>query len=102
MRDSKSKQLDEQVMGRVRRNPRLLDFERLSDEAQQLAMTSWVWGIIPEDLKKAFGVKLWQDSKVITDEIKIKTTRLTTLGKKVAFDLATFLGEQPVVSAPTT
>lgn len=27
MRDSKSKQLDEQVMGRVRRNPRLLDFE---------------------------------------------------------------------------
>jgi len=102
MRDSKSKQLDEQVMGRVRRNPRLLDFERLSDEAQQLAMTSWVWGIIPEDLKKAFGVKLWQDSKVITDEIKIKTTRLTTLGKKVAFDLATFLGEQPVVSAPTS
>lgn len=52
IRDSKSKQLDEQVIGRVRRNPRLLDFENLSDEAQKLAMTSWVWGIIPEDGKK--------------------------------------------------
>ena len=29
VRDTQSKQLDEQVMGRVRRNPRLLDFENL-------------------------------------------------------------------------
>ena len=39
VRDTQSKQLDEQVMGRVRRNPRLLDFEQLSKEAQELAMT---------------------------------------------------------------
>jgi len=102
MRDSKSKQLDEQVMGRVRRNPRLLDFERLSDEAQTLAMTSWIWGIIPEELKKAFAVKLQQDSHFITDEIKIKITRLNSLGKKASFDLAAFLCDQPVVSAPTS
>ena len=58
IRDTKSKQLDEQVMGRVRRNPRLLDFETLSVSAQNLAMTAWVWGIIPEDAgKRVFRVK---------------------------------------------
>ena len=94
MRDSKSKQLDEQVMGRVRRNPRLLDFETLSEEAQKLAMTAWIWGIIPEDLRKSFGVKLWQDSNIITDELKIKTTRLKPLTKKAEFNLTTFLKNQ--------
>ena len=102
MRDSKSKQLDEQVMGRVRRNPRLLDFESLSEDAQKLAMTAWIWGIVPEDLRKSFGVKLWQDSDIITDEIKIKTTRLKPLTKKASFNLATFLKEQSVVSAPSS
>ncbi len=102
MRDSKSKQLDEQVMGRVRRNPRLLDFETLSEEAQKLAMTAWVWGIVPEDLKKSFGVKLWQDNNIITSEIKIKTTRLKPLTKKASFNLAKFLKEQPTVSAPSS
>jgi type III restriction enzyme len=102
VRDSKSKQLDEQVMGRVRRNPRLLDFETLSEEAQKLAMTAWIWGIVPEDMRKTFGVKLWQDSKMITDEIKIKTTRLKPLTKKVDFDLETFLRQQPAVSAPSS
>ncbi|MCC7522329.1 DEAD/DEAH box helicase family protein [Candidatus Uhrbacteria bacterium] len=102
MRDSKSKQLDEQVMGRVRRNPRLLDFEELGEEAQKLAMTAWIWGIVPEDLRKSFGVKLWQDSKIITDEIRIKTTRLKPLTKKTSFNLATFLREQAVVPAPSS
>ena len=102
MRDSKSKQLDEQVMGRVRRNPRLLDFESFSEDAQKLAMTAWIWGIVPEDLRKSFGVKLWQDSKIITDEIKIKTTRLKPLTKKVSFNLATFLKKKSVVSAPSS
>lgn len=102
VRDSKSKQLDEQVMGRVRRNPRLLDFESLEDEAQKLAMTAWIWGIIPEDLRKSYGVKLWQDSDIITNEIKIKTTRLKPLTKKASFNLTTFLKEQSAVSAPTS
>ena len=102
MRDSHSKQLDEQVMGRVRRNPRLLDFESLPEDAQKLAMTAWIWGIVPEDLRKSFGVKLWQDSKIITDGIKIKTTRLKPLTKKAKFNLATFLNEQPAVPAPSS
>lgn len=102
MRDSQSQQLDEQVMGRVRRNPRLLDFETLGEEAQRLAMTAWVWGIVPEDLRKSFGVKLWQDSSIITDEIKIKTTRLKPLVKKASFNLVTFLKGQPTISAPSS
>lgn len=102
MRDSKSKQLDEQVMGRVRRNPRLLDFESLSEDAQKLAMTAWIWGIVPEDPRKSFGVKLWQDSEIITDEIKIKTTRLKPLIKKASFNLTTFLKKQSVVPAPSS
>jgi len=102
IRDVHSKQLDEQVMGRVRRNPRLLDFETLSEEAQKLAMTAWIWGIVPEDLRKSFGVKLWQDSEIITHEIKIKTTRLKPLTKKASFNLATFLKVQPVVPAPSS
>ncbi|MCL2085582.1 DEAD/DEAH box helicase family protein [Candidatus Saccharibacteria bacterium] len=102
MRDSKSKQLDEQVMGRVRRNPRLLDFETLSEEAQSLAMTSWIWGIVPEDLKKSFGVKLWQDSDIITDEIKVKTIRLKKLNEKRDFELTDFLERQPAVNAPSS
>jgi len=101
-RRSRSRQLDEQVMGRVRRNPRLLDFESLPEDAQKLAMTAWIWGIVPEDLRKSFGVKLWQDSNIITDEIKIKTTRLKTLTKKSSFNLTTFLKKQSVVSAPSS
>ena len=102
MRDSKSKQLDEQVMGRVRRNPRLLDFETLSDEAKELAMTAWIWGIIPEDLRKSFGVKLWQDSDIITNEIKIKTTRLKELSQKSAFKVSDFLARQEKINAPSS
>lgn len=102
MRDSKSKQLDEQVMGRVRRNPRLLDFDTLSDEAKELAMTAWIWGIIPEDLRKTFDVKLWQDSNIITDEVRIKTTKLKELSQKTSFKLAEFLLQQEKVSAPTS
>lgn len=102
MRDSKSKQLDEQVMGRVRRNPRLLDFDTLSEEAQELAMTSWIWGIIPEELKRTFGVRLWQDSDIITNEIKVKTTRLKSLSKKSSFNLNSFLKKQEKINASSS
>lgn len=102
MRDSRSKQLDEQVMGRVRRNPRLLDYETLSDEAKELAMTAWVWGIIPDELKKTFGVKLHQDSDIITNEIKIKTTIIKELSQKASFDIEGFLKSQERIVAPSS
>ncbi|MDR2652103.1 MAG: DEAD/DEAH box helicase family protein [Prevotellaceae bacterium] len=94
VRDARSEQLNEQVMGRVRRNPRLLDFETLSEDAQNLAMTAWVWGVQPNDGKKFFGVKLWDEPEDITENIKIKVTKLKSLTSKVDFDLHTFLSNQ--------
>ncbi|MBR3815740.1 MAG: DEAD/DEAH box helicase family protein [Clostridia bacterium] len=99
VRDSQSQQLDEQVMGRVRRNPRLLDFETLSVEAQKLATTAWIWGVIPEKQKKVFGVRLWDEPEDITEEFKLNITKLKTLEKKPGFDIDSFLGTQPTISA---
>ncbi len=97
IRDSKSKQLDEQVMGRVRRNPRLLDFEKLSEEAQKLAMTSWIWGIVPQELRKSFKVKLNGNvnKNLITDDLKIKITQLKPLTKRKSFNIEEIIQTLP-------
>lgn len=95
VRDSQSKQLDEQVMGRVRRNPRLLDFEKLSDEAKDLASTAWIWGIKPDSMKKIMPVKLWKLGNVnIQEQIRVKTTKLTDLTDKIDFDIHKFMESQ--------
>jgi len=94
VRDTQSKQLDEQVVGRVRRNPRLLDFETLDTKAQQLAMTAWVWGVKSDEQKKVFGVKLWDEPYETTDNFKVKITKLKTLTEKKDFDLTLFLEKQ--------
>jgi type III restriction enzyme len=98
VRDTQSKQLDEQVIGRVRRNPRLLDFENLSDKAKQLAMSAWIWGVKSEEQKKVFGVKLWDEPQETINNIKIKVTKLKSL-IKTDFNLNTFLSKQ---EEPTT
>ena len=88
VRDTKSKQLDEQVMGRVRRNPRLLDFETLPVEARKLAMTAWVWGIKPENMPRTYSVNLWKElNSEKTTNIRVTTTRLACLTEKRGFDV---------------
>lgn len=99
VRDSKSKQLDEQVMGRVRRNPRLLDFDTLSPEAQKIALTAWVWGIIPETEKKVFRVKLWDEPEDITENLQLRVTRLKELDKKEDFNVTEYLSSRPKISS---
>ena len=94
IRDTQSEQLDEQVIGRVRRNPRLLDFEYLDEEAQKLALTAWVWGIMPEGKKKIYNVKLYEKQGDIQNEFQLYTTRLKDLTKKKDFDLSSFLADQ--------
>jgi len=94
IRETQSEQLDEQVMGRVRRNPRLLDFENLDEEAKELALTSWIWGNQPKDGKKVRNVKLYEESSDITNNIKIKTTKLKLLSQKKEFDINSFLNNQ--------
>lgn len=98
VKNTVSVQLDEQVMGRVRRNPRLLDFENLSTEAQNLATTAWIWGIMPKERKKIYNVRLWDETTDITENIKIKTTKLKSLTNKRNFDLASFIENQPKIS----
>ena len=98
-RNSRSKQLDEQVIGRVRRNPRLLDFETLSDEAKSLATTAWVWGVSNNDIGKSYGVKLRDEKEDITNNIRIMTTKIKPLSDKEDFDLETFIDNQKPILA---
>lgn len=95
MRPTQSDQLDEQVVGRVRRNPRLLDYERLSPEAQELAMKAWVWGVKKKEQQKMFYATLFEEPEDITDRIRIRTTRLKTLVRKPGFDIDKFMEERP-------
>ena len=88
IRDSKSKQLDEQVMGRVRRNPRLLDFETLSLYAKELACTAWIWGIIPKTSMTTRRVRLYKDF-YIEQNIKVTPTKLQTSSN--LFDINSYM-----------
>ena len=102
VRDTQSKQLDEQVMGRVRRNPRLLDYERLSSEAQELASTAWVWGIKPDNLKQITPVKLWSSDRInVREQIIIKTTKLVGLTEKQGFNINNYMSSQRTPTAYT-
>ena len=94
VRDSKSKQLKEQVVGRVRRNPRLLDFEKLNDKQKQLATTAWVWGLRPDEIAGRTEVRLQGDGTQIQSDIQVKTTKLINLTEKKYFDIAKYLIEQ--------
>lgn len=92
VRDTTSKQLDEQVMGRVRRNPRLADYERLLPEAQQLATTAWVWGIPPEKMRRTMAVRL-ANREEIPPRFQVKTTKLQLPTEREDFDVKTLLGK---------
>ena len=91
VRKTQSDTLDEQVMGRVRRNPRLLDFENLSQEAKNLATTAWIWATPKETTHKTYAVKLFDEPSDITNNLKIRTTKLKTLDKKFDFELNKFV-----------
>ena len=94
-RNTESDQLDEQVLGRVRRNPRLLDFENLTNEAKDLAMTAWVWGLRKKDEAKIRYTRLFEEPSDITNNLKIKTTRLKNLTQKADFDIEEYLDHKP-------
>lgn len=93
VRETDSKQLDEQVMGRVCRNPRLLDFERLPKDAQALASTAWIWGIKPKDVDLPKPVNLYKNYG-IEDEIRITPTKLKTESVKNDLNVPELLAEK--------
>jgi len=81
MRDTQSETLDEQVIGRIRRNPRLRDFERLTTEQQNLCLKAYVWGVRDKSKSSLREVKC-----KIENPISVKTTRLKEI-KSTNFDL---------------
>lgn len=89
VRDSKSKQMDEQVIGRVRRNPILLDWENYDETAHELALTSWVWGIVDNRLRKFKKVNV-----ISQYNFEIKTTKLSTIERNSSFDLKEFINNK--------
>ncbi len=90
IRESESDQLNEQVMGRVRRNPRLLDFETLNEEAQKLAMTAWIWANFPEQSGETKQVNLFKDYD-IQKSIRIKPTKLQNITAEKSFDIVSYI-----------
>lgn len=87
IRDTKSKQLDEQVIGRVRRNPRLLDFEYLDYSQQELISTAYVWGINDNIIHTVHEVTLGKNHIAIQDELRISTTILNDLSSSSSFNI---------------
>lgn len=93
IRSTQSKQLDEQVLGRVRRNPRLMDYERLPLDAQKLARTAWVWGILPDSLHKGYLVQRTLRKDEAAAELALKTVVLKPLTRRHDFVLEDLLSE---------
>lgn len=90
IRDTNSAQLDEQVIGRVRRNPRLIDFEKLDSEARNLARKAWVWGVHSKDKETSIAVEL-REKNTVHSEFSLKTTRLRPLSQKKGFIIDSFI-----------
>jgi type III restriction enzyme len=97
IRDSKSKQMDEQVIGRVRRNPILLKWENFSEYAQKLALTCWVWGIVDNNMRNFKRVNLNKSRNFLTT-----TTKLLTIERKLNFNIDYFIQSKPSVDSPKT
>lgn len=89
MRNSQSKQLDEQVIGRVRRNPCLERFETLNENQKELISTAYIYGVKPKE-DNAVGVRLKGQihqglfENEIVKEFTIKVTTLKN-GEKLDF-----------------
>ncbi len=90
VRDSQSKQLDEQVIGRVKRNPILLNWEDYDLDAQQLALSCWIWGITEKSARKFNKVTL-----IKSLSFNVKTTKISDISSKNNFNLKKYLKSKP-------
>lgn len=100
IRDVKSEQLNEQVIGRVCRNPRLIDYETLTDDQKELCRYAHVWGIEDSPERSFAAVRLKDHIATIKSDVQVKVTELQGLTKK-GFKLDEFLEKQPETAANT-
>ena len=100
IRDTKSKILDEQVLGRIRRNPKLLNFEELNEKSQDLVTESWVWGLKPPDARGKEKVRL--AGREVQRELKLKITTLPFIQALPfhGFNLKELVKEKPDFEEP--
>jgi type III restriction enzyme len=86
VRNTFSETLDEQVVGRVRRNPILVKWDDYSPEAQDLAIKYWLWGSINQSGRHFKRVS-------VRDEFnfKVQTTILQNLSKIKSFDFWSYV-----------
>lgn len=96
VRNSESKQLDEQVIGRIRRNPKLTDFDKLSIKSRELISKAYVWGVKGKDESIIREVKLISDNEnnIVQKEIKLKTTRLKKIIENNKFSIEDLLSSK--------
>lgn len=108
MRDSHSKQLDEQVIGRVRRNPKLLEFAQLEKNVQELLSVAYVYGVKQkENSHVRVRLKGEYENGLLANEVreafKIRTIRIDRISNQKQsekFDIDQILScaKGPVVS----
>lgn len=95
IRETNSETLDMQVVGRVRRIPRLMDFEKLPKEAQDLASEARVWGVLPKHKIPSIPVRLWKVGNAdLCSQLRIGTTRLEGLSESADFDINQYMASQ--------
>lgn len=72
IRSTESETLAEQVLGRVRRNPILLEYEKYQTDAQNLSTKCWVWGRKEKDATQQISVRIASENT--QNEIKVIPT----------------------------
>lgn len=93
VRDSKSSSLDMQVIGRVRRNPMLKEFERLDSKTQEVFSKAYIYGIQPKENGKK---KVWlKGEKQIYDEKSLYKEQANEIIKEFRPFYATMYKEVP-------
>ncbi|MDY2584022.1 DEAD/DEAH box helicase [Helicobacter sp.] len=93
VRDSKSSSLDMQVIGRVRRNPMLKEFERLDSKTQEVFSKAYIYGIKPKENGRK---KVWlKGEKQIYDDKSLYQEQTNEIIKEFRPFYATMYKEVP-------
>ena len=86
IKDTENNNLNEQVYGRIRRNPILTTWEQYDDDTQNLALKCWVWGLLGKNQREFKKVKLNPQYN-----ISFQTTKLNDLRNNPDFNLESFI-----------
>jgi type III restriction enzyme len=88
IRSTQSETLNEQVIGRIRRNPCLVDFDDFSKEQQQKIMKAYIDGVVQQDTKEIEFVKRNHSLEIETTKLKNKVPmKIKNISKIVLKDV---------------